>query len=221
MLPELLTLEIGGEEIENVEGLCRGVLKRLASGVTPRLEPCEWEDALAFLLGEAYVQSALYDASRAGIRPRPWLFDRLGKRLIDEWRSRRCFGRDGQYRTPIVVDDDDPGVDRLEGASAAVSSDRAEDWADALEWLYVEGDRETLREERRLGLETPGRAQAGPDRPGALTLVRDLGRAPGADRVAAPWRDCACGWRIYAQAPNGYPGWHYPERCPACGSGLA
>jgi hypothetical protein len=229
MLPELTHVELGGESIE-IEGLCLGVLKRLEPGVQPPLEPCERDDALAFLLGEVYVQARLYDASRAGtaIRTtgrtpaRSWLFDRIGKRLIDEWRSRRCFGRAGQYRAPVRVDDDDLGMDRLESAPAAIASDCPEAGPDDLERLYARGDRETLREERRLGLDTDRRTPTGDHRAGARAVVRVERRAPSEDRVDAPWRDCeGCGWRAYAQAPNGYPGWHYPERCPACGCGLA
>lgn len=235
MLPELTFLDLGGESIE-VESLCRGVLKRLAPGVSPPLEPCEHDDALAFLLGEIFVQASLYDATRAGIRPRPWLFDRIGLRLIDEWR--RVFGRNGQRRPALSatgahhrggmnvesglrLDLRDPRMDRLEQATATLSSDRSTDWPDDLERLYARGDRETLREERRLGLDTPRRAPSSSDRAGARALVRVERRAPSKDRVAAPWRDCRCGWRVYAQAPNGYPGWHYPECCPACGCGLA
>lgn len=223
MLRESFDLEIGGETVENIEGMARGILKRLAPGVTPPLEPCERDDAIAFMLGEAVVQAELYDATRAGMQPRPWLYDRLGKRLIDEWRSKRQFGRSGQYRAVVLSDVDGTArVDQLDGSPSTLPGDRSEDWADALEGLYDRRDREADREARRLGLRAPRRAKAKPDRAGARALGRAIERSAGEDpRAQAAFRDCGrCGWRVYAQAPNGEPGWHYPDDCPACGGGL-
>lgn len=220
------------ETVADVEALVHGVIARVAT--TSDLSAADRDELFSHLLERTVVLTGSYDqgrddpAQRAQLAFRPWLFHRLGLAAIDFLRQ--WLGRHGEKRVVDSrlglrdVDDVDGdgavGLDRLAGAAAESSGDRPEDWADALGWLYARGDRATLREERGLGLDE-GAGAAGGDR----------GAAPGAGAPDAPRAaghggqasvECAgCGWRHYrTQAPNGRPGWRFPDRCLSCGRPL-
>jgi hypothetical protein len=230
--------------VEDVEALCRGVLRKRAGANyerradrTPaavRLEPIDWRDSLAFLLGEVVILERQYDPTRAGIVFRAWLFQQLQWRLIDEWRRR--FGRHGQHRVADTGAALNAGRDA--GRDAGIEDDDADenlrghpfrepaggdpaDRSDVERWLDPDGDREEagpvggLR--RLAGPGVEGRA----DRPGAGAWSRAGRAAAGASGVPA-FLDCTgCGWRTYPQAPNGVDAWHWPDRCLGCEQAIA
>ena len=217
-----------GEQVRNVEGFCRDLIRRLTSH-----DPLPWDDEeqlLAELFERVLVLTRAYDPSRRGIVFRAWLHTELRRDAIDylrSWRGRRGEKAlvDGSAGESALRDsglaDGDPRVDRLDGALTAGEGDCPQDRTSALEWLYAGGDRATLREERRMGLGASLRAQGGNPRAGALPLAGDARRAQGGD-PGTHWRDCpACGWRNFRNVgPNGLPGWQLPERCLACGTAL-
>jgi len=99
MLPQVWNLTAGGQLARNVEGLCRGVLNAKIRNAGMRLEPCDYDESLAFLLGEAAIQADIFDPSRGcDLELEPWLYTRLTLRLIDHWRS--FYGRNGAKRVP-------------------------------------------------------------------------------------------------------------------------
>jgi hypothetical protein len=212
-------------DVPDVEGLCRGVLDEVCRREKVVLEDADFDEALAFLLGEIVIVERRFDPTR-GVPFRPYAYGTLRFRLIDFFRS--FYGRSGQHRVlaegegALVEDGDDgdrraaPGRgDRLDGAHARGAGDGADDGSLAYRRLLESRDRTLLREVRRLGLRPPGPA-AGRD--------RSAGRRQdeGALLVGSgPWLDCpACGWRSYLAAPNGKPGWTAPADCVGCGAEL-
>lgn len=208
------------ETVTDVEGLIHGVIDRVAT--SNGLGHADLDELFGHLCERVLVLTPAYDRSRA-VRAgrlvfRAWLFLELRRDAIDFLRS--WFGRQGQKRvadtTVSRFDDDerdDPRSGRLAGAASQSEGDRAEDWADALGWLYARGDRATVREERRLGLdEGPGAALR--DRGAAARPGRPVaGTAAGAREAAC--LDCvACGWRHYREP--GPAGWGFPTACVAC-----
>jgi hypothetical protein len=231
-------------DVIDVEALCRGVIRDLtgarSTDRTTRpgdwLEPCDYQVSLAFLLGEVVVQEQRWlekgldekpGDERGPILFRPWLYQQLRSRLIDEWRSPRMFGRHGQHRVAPVdrlvrtVDRDggpvatDLRADRLHGAAGGDAADRT----DADRWLRADGDLDTVGVERGEG-RVVGAAAAGiDDRPGAGARG-PVGRAVAGASAVAAFVDCECGWRSYRQAPNGVTRWHLPDFCAGCGGAL-
>lgn len=214
----------------DVEAVCVAVVDEVTRRWKRDLRSAEWDDAIAHLLGEAHVLHRLYDpAKRHGSGSfAGYLYDRLRYRLIDYWRH--LDGKNGfraGRETPVdftLIDhyqDDQPGSAdvgalRLQQLAGAAFVDRE----DAVGRLHAAADRvghgSVVGVGRPAGGRPPlgaaGSAQgAGGPRPGQ----REGGVGAGA------FRDCgACGWRVYAMSPNGKPGWHMPDLCPACGVAL-
>ena len=174
MLPAVWTLR----DVIDVEALCRGVIRELTGARSPDrttrpgdwLEPIDYETSLAFLLGEAHVQEQVFLRraldKKPGIVFRPWLYQQLRSRLIDEWRSPRMFGRDGKHRVQPVpatderdddwhvdqrdpLDDDVTGANRLERVIAELTVDPPDPGSVLVRWALTEGDRDVVRLERR------------------------------------------------------------------------
>lgn len=186
MLPDVWPLH----DVADVEALCRGVIAERTGDHGRRygLESCDFDEALAFLLGEVVVLERVYDFTRAGIQFRPWLYVRLGWKLIDFWRSfygrhgeKRVFdervadaehdvGADGWRVDPVdqVEDERDRFGDRLDQALAEGAVDSEEARTDAFLGFLAEPDRGVLREIGRVGVDAgealAGRARAAADR---------------------------------------------------------
>lgn len=96
MLPTIFDLERDGQVVRNVEALARSVLNRLA--VARPLEPADYDEALAFLIGEAYVIAAERWPPRRDRYPvlGAYLSVALPTALIDYLR--KVAGRDGTRR---------------------------------------------------------------------------------------------------------------------------
>lgn len=208
-----LVFEATGEVVEDVEALARGVLG--AERWPLYLPPADNEDLLAHLLEQSVVLSRVY-ARRSGIEARPFLFQRLVWRARDwrdayERRLRRELPSDlGREDALVDAGGEDGGGsggagrgDNLaDDRSSEDSSDRRDSGLDALRGLLERGDRTLLREIKALGLGSP---------PGAPDVARAGARVD-------PFLDCrGCGWRHFAEPPNGEPGWHYPRSCRSCG----
>jgi hypothetical protein len=132
-------------DVSDVEALCRGVLGESLRRASVELEPADFDESLAFLLGQTVELERKFDG-RPGIKFRPWLYNELRRDLIDYWRS--WYGRSGQKRVPeddpnapvggdhtgIDPPDphDDPGDSRLERSARSVTDNCIEDRADAL-----------------------------------------------------------------------------------------
>lgn len=220
------------EIVDNVEALCRRVLKLSAPNrhpellETPPLEPADWDESLAYLLGQVFVLLERY-------RPRDrrsvlgaWLKQELRWDLLDYWEAR--YGRNGERRVfdaRIVdagVDDGDPGLHRPDEPAASGAADPAGDRAFPREWTDAVGDRGGARPAEGLGVEQGGGGAGRADRRGAGADRRDGAQVAGSARGAPPWVDCvSCAWRHYPWAPNGVPGWHFPATCTGCGEPMA
>lgn len=120
MLPGVL--ELPG--VPDVERLCRGVLAE-ATRAGVDFEAAEFDDMLAFLVAQAWIEHRDYRAG-SHIPMRAWLFHRLRQRLTDELR--RVRGRSGQKR-PVAwdtsVDEAEPAVDDVDDDFAWLASSRA------------------------------------------------------------------------------------------------
>lgn len=180
MLPTVWTLR----DVADVEALCRGVIAEVAGpqGLA-RLEPCDYEDSLAFLLAEAVVLNERYDSTRVGIVFRPWLYQRLRWALVDEWR--RTFGRHGEKRIPDTRLREqrlrDAGIDDPGGPGAG----DADPGADRLDVALIPrpGDHEADRLAVILGLD-PGRARTALREIARLDHRAAQGAPPGDPRAA-------------------------------------
>lgn len=236
MLRTVWTLELAGERVENVEGLCRGVLNRVAAGISPPLERCDYDEWLGWLLGQVVVLTHPdspnpYDATKGGPL-RAWLYTELVRDLIDELRRR--WGRQGQKRVvdgrlaeqafrDAGGDDRAARVDLSRGVAAEGADDAGRDRTFPREWTDLPGDRGAVGADPVGGLGGvaggggPGRA----DRAGAGEVGGAVGEAARAGVGAPAWVDCGgCGWRHYPFAPNGVEWWHFPDRCVSCGAEL-
>lgn len=222
---------LGEGAVRDVEALVLGILSR-SPGVRD-LPSVEREELRDHLFERVIVLAPLYDPSRddpgrrAPLLFRLWLYAELRNDAIDhlrQWRGRR--GQKAVVDTRLAVqaardgglDDESPRVDRLGGSVTSCASDSPQDRASDLERLYAQGDRATLREERRMGLGPRRRAARG----AARASVR-AGRPDVAGTLGTPhWLDCAaCGWRNYRSCvPNGVAAWHFPEHCLACSEPL-
>jgi hypothetical protein len=222
------TLEAPGPNgvVADVEELCVAVLAEMLRrrGMT-KASASDRADALGFLLAATVLLHRKYDCSkRHGSGSfSGYLYDRLRFRLIDYWRSPASgFGRQGQHRVgwrPPILDGElqpggtlnDPVVRRdaragaLDEPVASGPGDDPDDWLATCGGLLEGGDR---TDDEPLGV-----VRVGPDR-GAE------GRAARAPAVTSAYVDCSCGWRTYRQAPNGLPGWHWPDACSGCGGAL-
>lgn len=221
------------EPVRDVEALCRDVVRRAikalprdqngpGAGGAMKLTSSEFDEALAFCIGQVHVLLPAYDLARErnGSRLAGWLSAELRWDLLDYWRSPAGFGRHGQHR----LHDGDPGVREVDEPDTESAGDRTDDWASPLVGLLQSGDRQVARQERILGLRTGRRAAAGARGGGAGAVGRVggpvAGPVGGAGR-SVPWVDCGgCGWRTFPQAPNGVDRWHYPTTCLGCGSRL-
>lgn len=75
--------------VDDLEALCRGVLKAGGGG---QLERADFDEALDYLLESVFVVAQRFDETRRGIVFRPWLFQRLRWRLMD-WFREEYFSR--------------------------------------------------------------------------------------------------------------------------------
>jgi hypothetical protein len=160
---------------DDVELLCASIVveqSRLDESYVPT-ETSDLYEALGFLLGRVVEVLPRYDPTKgrrihdpwtAGFRA--WLHNELAFDLIDHWRS--WFGRFGQKRMPMYLDDVDMmrresnfGEEydgrggrerRSRGALTKGASDSGDVGGDALRGLLEGGDREVLREVEALGL---------------------------------------------------------------------
>lgn len=166
--PQMLSRTWTLRDVEDVEMLCRGALAEMLRRCNLDLEPVDYDDTLAFLLGEVVTLERRFDAKVAekpGLIFRPWLFQQVKSRAVDYWRS--WFGRQGQKRPPTgegnsdgegegwYVDTpdphDDPADRGLGRAAREITEDGPEARTDALRWVLDEGDRAALQPLRRLG----------------------------------------------------------------------
>lgn len=215
-------------DVPDVERLCRAVIReqtgashdrggdrgrgpngaRPGNGTRIRLELADHDEALAYLLGEVVTLERRYVHFEGGSF-RGYLFYRLRFAFKDWLRS--FYGRHGQHRLIAPELAVRPRDLRVAGEPV---DDSAADWADDLGGLYGGADR---------GVDGPVGVVGA--RPGEGTRPADLrggagesGSAGGAAGAAGgAFVDCSCGWRTYRQAPNGQPGWHWPEACVGCG----
>lgn len=220
------------EAQQDVEEICRGVLtEAIRRGTAPRdFQTSDYDDSLRHLLGEVHAVLTRFnpeagaDKHGRNVRVGAYLYDRLGLRLIDYWRSPASgFGKRGEHRVLGDLPELDGGEeqllnagrsqtlagfrsgrgDRLDGVASADTADGAAVGG----WLDPEGDRGTTRRPRG-----EGRADR---RPAASS---DAGAAAGGVGRPAAFHDCkACGWRSYRQSPNGVDRWHLPPVCAGCG----
>lgn len=230
MLPSIVDIRHHptGAIVDNVEALCRSVVTRCANGRD--LEDCDYVEALGFLLGRVVEVVDRYAPANDRSRIGAWLKQELLWDLQDHWE--RLNGRNGekrvydsrrveQARRDGGVDDGDPGVHRPDHLAGQGAADVEGDRAFPREWSDVVGDRGGTRPAEGLGVEPGGGGAGGADRRGAGAGRRDGRGVAGQDRGAPAWLDCvSCEWRHYPFAPNGFPGWHYPDACLSCGAAL-
>ncbi|RDI73295.1 hypothetical protein Gocc_2895 [Gaiella occulta] len=227
MLAVVWDLEHQGETVRNVEGLCRKTLNRNPRAA--QIEACDYDDALAYLLGAVVELLPHYRPRDSGSRLGAYLAWKLGF-LLSDYLDKRD-GRHGEKRVVDTryadaaardhgLDDQDPGLHRPDQAAGGGDGDPRTDRALPRGWAELEGDRAALRPIGRLGVDPDREGAASATGRGGQVRSGDGSRAARADRGAA-WRDCpGCGWRHYPEAPNGTPGWHYPDRCTCCGGQL-
>lgn len=85
-------------DVHDVEGACRTVLTEELRRRGAFLEPADFDDALAYLIAEAWVASTRYHPDR-GTTLRTWLFWSLRTRIVPEYYRHR-FGRNGHRAPP-------------------------------------------------------------------------------------------------------------------------
>jgi DNA-directed RNA polymerase specialized sigma24 family protein len=166
-------------DVEDVEALCRGVL---ASTKAATLPPCEFEDALADLITEAWILSEQFDPARTSSFS-TYAFRLLKLRAADgarrKYRTRWVF-KDRVYereRPAVFSLDAETGMggqdprhgrpghtDRVTGelarAYAERSSDPQADCDPDLERILTGGDRQIARDLDELGIAPNGRVAA-------------------------------------------------------------
>lgn len=141
--------------IRDVEKLCGRVLERRGIG----LGHPEYEDRLAFLLGECWIVARTYDPERDRCRNMgAWVFLKLGQRLVDAkrteyrtvWRSKNyVYERPRPELVPL-----EPGMAEPLGAG---SGDPATDSDADLTRIYAGGSWRTARDLELLGERAPRR----------------------------------------------------------------
>lgn len=211
-----------GHHVTDVAALIAGVARETETRARETLSLAD-RDLLVSELYAATVALANRFQPRPGIVFRPWLYQRLRFAAIDflrSWNGRKGEKRatdDTYYNARLAdagVDDRTHRVDPLGGSAAQGTGDRQEDWADPLGRLYARGDRDTVRAERELGLDTACGTTGG-DRPAGVGDRRSAVAAPVQVGGRAAWLDCpACGWRHYRDASGGP--W-FPSVCNGCG----
>jgi RNA polymerase sigma factor (sigma-70 family) len=87
-------------DVDNAENLCRRVLDDWLHAKPAYLNPTEHEDALSYLLGEAWVLSTRFDPSRGTQTFSTYAYRILWKRVPSWYRQR--FG-DSRYRDPVTL----------------------------------------------------------------------------------------------------------------------
>lgn len=212
---------------------------RRAQGM-PMLEPCDLAEAIGFALGQCHILDLQFDGERERkpyLRFDLWLRTALYCDVIDFWRSPAGFGRHGQHRVPAddagrqalddtagehdgggfgLNDGDVVGADRLDPASLVDAADRV----DARRWLQSEADRDSAAPVGGSRRDADQAAQGLDDHAG-VGARRPAGRGVAGASGAAAFVDCGgCGWRHYAQSPNGIAVWHLPAGCLSCGADL-
>lgn len=214
--------------VDNVEGLCRKILNAANDRLPERLEWADYDESLGYLLGRAVELVPRYRPRDQRSQLGAWLKQELHWDLLDYWE--RVHGRKGEKRVvdlrPALaaagVADGDPGLDRPDQPAARSAGDADADRALPREWSDLPADRGTLVADTvgGLGLDAGGGGQGGVGRAGVVAGGRAGAEVAGADPRAA-WLDClSCSWRHYPSAPNGVPGWHYPDACTSCGRTL-
>lgn len=213
------------ERLTDSEDFIGKLLEKVLAREGIPVEPVERAEALQVLRIQLWRTSCKYD-SRSHIRFRVYAYFELYNDAIDHFRSER--GRHGQHRVfdarfelpDVDLDDAAAGADRLDGAASPDPADDPESWAADAGGLLAEGDRAPARPLGRQGGRARRRTADGDHRPGGPARGRAGAAAAGA-RPGAAFIDCAeCGWRSYREAPNGLPGWHWPDACPGCGARL-
>lgn len=200
-------------EIRDIEAIIRGVIDECWRR-WPGMDSVPMEEWISFLNVKALEQIEKYDPEKRNGTgsAEGYLYDRLRWRMRDEWRD-ICAGRRGR---DVLTVDHPEGAGTLE--LLHVDADVEDGWAVDRGGLYAQGDRSDPRRVGNLGgSESPGVA-----RDVARSVEgsggRRRGRAEGEVRARA-FQDCECGVRLYAQPPNGLPGWHLPDFC-TCGRAL-
>lgn len=237
-------IEYAGERIDNPEQLCVGAREEAIRRWPFIGTDLTREDLLDHLVECVLRKYPRYVRGDGTSTLRGFVYHKLPERCLDFWRHE--FGRNGERRpdgagavwsdgdsldlgrsvpdgfTGELGTDDGPIANAKSPRAfelSSVDADVEDGWAVDRGGLYAQGDR---RDPRRVG-NLGGRTGAGTPRGGARAATRagaahrDGGQ--GASRVCA-WVDCECGHRQYAQAPNGKPGWHVPDFCPACNRAL-
>lgn len=212
--------------VANVEGLCRKILNAANDRLPERLEWADYDESLGYLLGRAVELIPRYRPRDSRSQLGAWLKQELAWDLLDMWE--RVHGRHGEKRVvdtrPLTgaVADSDPRLDRPDEAPAGGAGEPDSDRALPREWSDLPADRREADAGTvgGLGLHAGRGGEAGADRASDRAGRRD-GREAAGPGARATWHDClACGWRHYPAAPNGVPGWHYPDACLACGDAL-
>lgn len=236
----------GGDPVlvDDVEGMCRGAMAdaQRRGSLARDIETGDWLEVLGFLFGQVPVRATNFNPAKVGIEFRPWLYDHLRYHDVPEG-CRWLYGRQGQHRVPEIrnvgterlreegiVDRDERTERNREGGmlddgagfryrSRGAPEDPADDWVASFSGLHAGDDRDSDGDLGDAGREARRGAPSGDRHAGAPAGGRAAGRGGGEGRY---FRDClSCGWRTFAQAPNGKPGWHLPDSCSGCGAPFA
>jgi hypothetical protein len=158
----------GLHDVEDVEKFVSKVLDDALRARSAHLRPHEYEDALSYLLSEAWTLSERWEPSRSSVTFAGFAYRTLRLRVVDWYRSE--FGRtkwqfahrthDRERPAVLSLDADHSERGRLDEAVGPRAGDPTDDRDPDLGRLLTGGSRQVARDHELLGLEPPGRAAA-------------------------------------------------------------
>lgn len=123
----------------DVEAFCARIVARQLASVGGYLEPADREDAVAYLIGEAWILWSRFDESKGATF---WTYSSpvLRRRMVDWYRSR--FGRSSNAPRPRIVSTDELEQAELERAiRGRAADDPADSYTDLSRMLAGAGRR--------------------------------------------------------------------------------
>lgn len=123
----------------DVEAFCSRIVTRQLASAGGYLEPADREDAIAYLIGEAWILYSRFDAAKGATF---WTYSSpvLQRRMVDWYRTK--FGRSSNAPRPRMVSTDELERTELERAlSGRTGDDPANSYSDLAGQLAGRGRR--------------------------------------------------------------------------------
>jgi len=98
-------------DLADVESVCVGIVQHSLNGSAAHLRHAQFEEAVAYLIGETWILWRRYDPERAKFAT--YAYPLLRNRMIDFWRSQLGSSRSAPRPTIVSLDElDDSELER-------------------------------------------------------------------------------------------------------------